>query len=183
MSCARPATADDVSDIARICSAGYRATYPGLLRAETIEDVVLRYYQPDRIAGEIAADPPGWLGYVVSEGTDGRVMTAGGGGMTADHVGEVFVLYADPHGRGRGHGSRVLEFVSAQHVALGATEQWVSVAKGNELGIPFYFARGFIVMDEVESWDGTGAEEGLPSLRMRRPLPWLVGRPAPTAAR
>jgi hypothetical protein len=30
----------------------------------------------------------------------------------------------------------------------GATQQWVSVAKGNQKGIPFYEAKGFIFAEE-----------------------------------
>lgn len=38
-----------------------------------------------------------------------------------------------------------------------ATEQWVSVAKGNQKGIPFYEAKGFIFKHES---DGHGIVEG-----------------------
>ncbi|WP_338035672.1 GNAT family N-acetyltransferase [Halalkalibacterium halodurans] len=57
--------------------------------------------------------------------------------MTADHVGEIFVLYMDPVRRGEGVGTKLLEAITAQQKEFGAMEQWVSVAKGNEKGIPF----------------------------------------------
>ncbi len=166
----RSATKADVAGIARVCSEGYRRTYPSLLRPSTIEDVISRYYEPERVEHEIREDPPAWLGYVVAEGDDGQVAAAGGGGLTAEETGELFVLYTDPDKRGRGYGGAVLDFVTQQQVALGAREQWVSVMKGNDLAIPFYEHRGFAVVEEVEPWDGTGVEEGARSLRMKRLL-------------
>jgi ribosomal protein S18 acetylase RimI-like enzyme len=161
----------DVEQIVRVCSEGYRRTYPGLLSATTIEDVVRRYYQPDRIRSEIQPDPPGWSGYLVAEDDEGQVAAAGGGGMTGVTVGELFVLYVDPDRRGRGFGSAVLELLTEQQRGLGATEQWVSVQKNNTKGIPFYQARGFTFVEEVEPWDGTGTADGARTWRMRRPIP------------
>lgn len=156
--------------ISQICSAAYRRTYPGLLSAETIEDVILRYYAPERIRAEVPAAPPGWSGYLVAEDDSGVVVAAGGGGLTAEGLGEVFVLYVDPDRRGAGFGTAVLELLTRQQREAGAVEQWVSVQKGNALGIPFYEARGFVLVEEVPPWDGTGAAEGAVTLRMRRPL-------------
>jgi ribosomal protein S18 acetylase RimI-like enzyme len=167
---ARQATQEDAEVIAAVCSAGYRRTYPGLLSEATIEDVVARYYGVERIRDEVAPAPPGWSGYLVAEDDTGRVVAAGGGGLTDGGAGEVFVLYVDPDLRGRGYGSAVLDLLTRQQVAAGATEQWVSVTKGNTLGIPFYEARGFGVVEEVEPWDGTGAEEGARTLRLRRAI-------------
>ena len=167
---ARMSRTSDVEQIVRVCSEGYRRTYPGLLSAATIENVVRRYYQPDRIRSEIEPDLPVWSGYVVAEDDQGQVAAAGGGGMTSETVGEVFVLYVDPDRRGRGFGSAVLDLLTEQHIGLGATEQWVSVLKNNTKGIPFYQARGFTFVEEVEPWDGTGAAEGARTWRMKRQI-------------
>ena len=170
---ARPATEADAEAIAAVCSAGYRRTYPGLLAPETIEDVVSRYYDVERVRGEVAPAPPGWSGYLVATDPDdpaGRVVAAGGGGLTEAGAGEVFVLYVDPDLRGRGYGTAVLDLLTRGQVAAGATEQWVSVTKGNTLGLPFYVARGFAFVEEVEPWDGTGAAEGARTWRLRRPI-------------
>ena len=167
---ARSATPADVEAIARVCGDGYRRTYPALLSPATIEDVVARYYAPDRIRSEIAAAPPGWSGYLVAEDEDGQVVAAGGGGFTAPGVAEVFVLYVDPDRRNRGFGTAVLDLLTQQQIDAGAREQWVSVTKGNTLGLPFYAARGFAFVEEVEPWDGTGAAEGARTWRLRRPL-------------
>ncbi|MGG3690400.1 hypothetical protein [Caldifermentibacillus hisashii] len=49
------------------------------------------------------------------------------------------------------------------------TEQWVSVAKGNMKGIPFYEARGFVFQHERASY-GNAEGEDYVSLRYFRKL-------------
>ncbi len=60
----------------------------------------------------------------------------------------------------------MLEAMTAQQIAGGAREQWVSVGKGNRKGIPFYEARGFILMGERPTYEMPGHA----SLRYRRLL-------------
>ena len=79
-------------------------------------------------------------------------------------VGQVYVLYLRMDLRGRGIGTALLDFVTEQQKLAGAHEQWVSVTEGNDLGIPFYLARGFVERDRVPFVDGAW------SLRMVRPL-------------
>ena len=168
---ARLASEKDVDSIVRICSDGWRATYAPLLSGSAIEDVISRYYNPTRVADEIKPDPPGWLGWIIASDEDGVVGAVGAGGLTTENTGEVFVLYADVELRYSGFGSAVLRFMTDQQEKLGATEQWVSVAKGNELGLPFYRSRGFSYVTDVQSWDGTGSDEGFINVRMKRSLP------------
>jgi ribosomal protein S18 acetylase RimI-like enzyme len=85
-------------------------------------------------------------------------------------VAEVFVLYADPERLRHGTGTILLGALSRAQMGMGASEQWLSVTKGNELGLPFYRAQGFVVVEEVEPWDGAGVEDGVRSLRMCRAL-------------
>lgn len=80
------------------------------------------------------------------------------------------MLYADPDRRGQGFGTVVLGLLTCEQVSAGAREQCVSVQKGNVLGIPFYEACGFVLVEEVAPWDGTGAGEGARTWRMRRPI-------------
>jgi ribosomal protein S18 acetylase RimI-like enzyme len=61
----------------------------------------------------------------------------------------VYVLYLRPALRGRGISTALLDFVTKQQKSAGAAEQWVSVTDGNDLGIPFYRARGFEVRERV----------------------------------
>ena len=88
--------------------------------------------------------------------------------MTDGGVGNVYVLYLNPALRGHGMGTALLEFMTKQQRSAGATEQWVSVTEGNDLGIPFYLARGFVVRERVQyivAGDGTVEAH---SLRMSR---------------
>ena len=63
--------------------------------------------------------------------------------MIEDNFGEVFVLYLNPSRRNEGIGTMILDAITKQQKEeYNATEQWVSVAKGNQKGIPFYEAKG-----------------------------------------
>jgi GNAT superfamily N-acetyltransferase/drug/metabolite transporter (DMT)-like permease len=168
----RAATGDDAPALSDLLARAWRATYAELMSPETIEKAIDEYYGEDRIRHEAAPSLDGrdWSGYLLAEDATRHPLATIGGGMTAPGVGEVFVLYADPERRREGAGRALLRALSAPQVELGATEQWVSVTKGNRLGMPFYLAQGFEVVEEVDPWDGPGAEEGLRYLRMRRSL-------------
>lgn len=152
---ARLATTQDVREIVRICSEGWRDTYCELKPTQYIEQTIAEFYTPERIAGEIGAAGDSWDGYVVAE-LDGQLLVAGGGGMIEPIAGEVFVLYADPRQRRRGGGTAVLQFITAQQKEHGATEQWVSVEPNNNLGLAFYRARGFLDRGRRPAYRGDG---------------------------
>jgi GNAT superfamily N-acetyltransferase len=163
----RRAETHDAEGIARVCAAGWRDTYRGLKEPQEIEAVIAEYYTPERIRREVAARE-GWDGWIVAvEGN--TVVGAGGGGLTEPGVGEVFVLYLDPARRGEGIGTLLLEAITEQQRAQGAHEQWVSVEPENTKGLPFYYARGFLVRGKRPEW-GTAPEEGRVSLRLVRRL-------------
>jgi len=167
----RPAVPGDAGGIARVCAEGWRDTYQHIYRPEEIETVISDYYTPERITAEIIA-PEGWDGWIVAV-ESGKVIGAGGGGMTDPGVGEIFVLYLDPTRRGEGLGSLLLDAITERQRGQGAREQWVSVEPENEKGLPFYLARGFQVLGNRPAW-GTRPEEGRMSLRLMRrlaPLP------------
>jgi ribosomal protein S18 acetylase RimI-like enzyme len=98
------------------------------------------------------------------------VLGAAGGGMTAPGVGELRVLYLHPAQRGRGRGTLLLDRVVEQVTEAGAAELWVSVVVGNELGIPFYRARGFEHVEKRPAY-GSEPDDDVWVRRMRRPLP------------
>lgn len=132
----------NVDGIVRVCTAGQWATYGDLYTKEYIERVIAEFYNRDRVLKEVTTSTQEWGGYFVALDT-GEVVGAGGGGMTGDDAGEVYVLYMDPDRRGEGVGTKLLEAITEQQKEFGAITQWVSVQKGNEKGIPFYEARGF----------------------------------------
>lgn len=163
----RRAEAADVEGIARVCAEGWRDTYKDLYSGERIEAVIAVYYTPERITDEISASE-GWDGWLVAI-DDGTVVGAGGGGMIEPHAGEVFVLYLDPTRRREGIGTLLLDAITAQQLAHGAREQWVSVEPENTKGLPFYEAHGFEARGERPTF-GSSPEEGQVSLRLMRKL-------------
>lgn len=168
----RLARVGDEHAICDVCREGFAVSSDGLLTPATIERRGEQYYNPTRVRREIAlggADR-GWQGYVVAVSEAGDVHGAAGGGITDDTVGNVHVLYIDLALRGRGIGTALLDFVTEQQKAEGATEQWVSVTEGNDLGIPFYLARGFAVRDRVPYDMADGGTTEVHSLRLCRAI-------------
>jgi GNAT superfamily N-acetyltransferase len=146
-----------IEGIAKVCSDGYRATYADTHTEAYIERVINEFYNNDRILEEVSSFSRHWGGYFVAVDND-VVVGAGGGGMTGDTTGELFVLYMDPGRRNEGVGTKLLEAITKQQKEeFQAREQWVSVQKGNDKGIPFYEAKGFIYSHEQA---GHGNEEG-----------------------
>ena len=160
---ARPATAEDVPEIARICAAGWRDTYAGRHPPSYIEEIIAEFYHPERVAAEVG-EREDWGGYVVAE-LGGKVLVAGGGGLIGPGESELFVLYADPARRRLGGGSAVLGFITDRQRQQGAHRQWVSVDPENDLGLSFYRAHGFTEHGRRPAYRGDGE-----SLRLARTI-------------
>ncbi len=154
--------------IAKVCSMGYRATYRDTHSGEYIERTIKEFYNLERIRSEITVDSDGWDGWFVAL-DHGEVVGAIGGGMVGEDVSEIYVLYLDPDRRGEGIGTLLLEALTEVQKRKGSKEQWVSVAKGNIRGIPFYEARGFKFFEEKPSY-GNKLDEKYISLRYSRKI-------------
>ncbi|MBB6635436.1 GNAT family N-acetyltransferase [Cohnella thailandensis] len=150
-----------VQGIAEVCAQANRATYGEIYAKEYLEEIIAKYYTPERIAEEVGSPTRAWGGYWVAVEKD-RVIGAGGGGMIGDAESEIFALYVSPDRRNEGIGSLLIEAITAQQKEFGAAAQWISVQKGNHKGIPFYEARGFELQGEEEE------EHGYLSLRYKR---------------
>ncbi|NYD41536.1 GNAT superfamily N-acetyltransferase [Nocardioides panaciterrulae] len=168
----RLARAGEEDAICDVCREGFTVSSNGLLPTAAVERRAQQYYNPTRVRHEIATAGAdlGWQGYVVAVSEAGGVLGAAGGGITDHTVGNVYVLYLNVALRGRGIGTALLDFVTQQQRSEGATEQWVSVTEGNDLGIPFYLARGFVVRDRVPFDVADDGTVGAHSLRMSRPI-------------
>lgn len=154
--------------IAKVCSRGYRATYNETHSRVYIERTIKEFYNLERLRSEITVKSDGWDGWFVAL-DNGEVVGAIGGGMVGKNVSEVFVLYLDPDRRGVGIGTMLLNVLTEVQKRKGSKEQWVSVAKGNEKGIPFYEARGFRLIEEKPSYGNTMDEKYI-SLRYSRKI-------------
>jgi GNAT superfamily N-acetyltransferase len=64
-----------------------------------------------------AAPDRQWGGYFAAVDDD-LVVGAGGGGMTGDTIGELFVLYMDPLRRNEGIGTQLLDAITEQQKAV-----------------------------------------------------------------
>ena len=162
------ANSNHVEGIAKVCAEGYWATYSDLYSKKYIKTVIKDFYNDERIVKEITHSSKEWQGYVVAL-EDDEVIGAGGGGMITDTSGEVFVLYLNPNRRNEGIGTLLLDAITKQQKDLKATEQWVSIQKDNQKGIPFYEARGFQFQYEQKGY-GKEDEEGYISLRYKRKI-------------
>ncbi|MEH7179802.1 GNAT family N-acetyltransferase [Neobacillus vireti] len=163
------ANPEHVQGIAKVCSDGYRATYSETHSREYIERIIKEFYNIERILNEVSNTSRHWGGYFAAV-ENSEVIGAGGGGMISDSAGEVFVLYLNPNRRNEGIGSRLLEAITKQQKdEFHAREQWVSVQKGNNKGIPFYEARGFIFQNEQHGYGNAEGENYL-SLRYWRSI-------------
>ncbi|PFA62967.1 GNAT family N-acetyltransferase [Bacillus sp. AFS015802] len=151
------ANQSNVKGIQKVCSEGYWATYRDIYEKEYIQRVIEEFYNEERILKEVTASDRYWGGYFVAV-ENGEVLGAGGGGMISETDGELFVLYLDPARRNEGIGTLLLEAITRQQKEeFQAEKQWVSVQKGNQKGIPFYEARGFLYESEQSVY---GDEEG-----------------------
>jgi ribosomal protein S18 acetylase RimI-like enzyme len=164
----KQADVNHINGIIQVCSEGYRDTYKDTHTKEYIERIIGDFYNNERVEEEVLHISDGWNGYFVAI-DDGVVVGAIGGGLIDKDQSEVFVLYLDPHRRGEGIGTKLLQALTEIQQKKGSRKQWVSVAKGNEKGIPFYEARNFQLVNEQTSYGNTDDEEYV-SLRYCREI-------------
>ncbi|WP_078597690.1 GNAT family N-acetyltransferase [Evansella clarkii] len=158
-----------VAGIVKVCSDANRNTYSEIRSEEYINRIIKEFYNPERIQREVTETGREWGGYFAAV-EENEVIGAIGGGMISDSAGEVFVLYLNPSRRNEGIGTMLLNaHTRQQKEEFNATEQWVSVSKGNHKGIPFYEAKGFIFKNEQQDY-GNSEGENYHSLRYYREL-------------
>lgn len=163
----RNATRNDTKAVTELLVKSHWFTYDRLYSKDYIKKLIKQYYNVQRIEQEIVSISIEWHGYFIAE-MNGKIVGAIAGGMTNSNSGEIYVFYLDPEMRGMGIGTRLLDFATKiQKHSYGASEQWVSVAKGNDYGIPFYEARGFIFQYEELAY-GTSVEDQDISLKYKR---------------
>jgi ribosomal protein S18 acetylase RimI-like enzyme len=164
----RRARRNEAKTIADLLSRCQRFTYGELFSDDYIERLIEKYYNVERVKQEVTTVDNKWHGYFVAE-QHGNIVGVIGGGMIDKTNGEIYVFYVDPDRRGAGLGSRLLSFYTKlQKHVYGAEQQWVSVAKGNKYGIPFYEAKGFTYVREEISYGATEEDEDVSLVYSRR---------------
>ncbi|PLR67203.1 MULTISPECIES: GNAT family N-acetyltransferase [Bacillaceae] len=159
---------EHVHGIIQVCSDGYRNTYQHSHSSNYIDRVIEEFYNEKRISDEVIKHSRYWNGWFAAI-EHNHVVGAGGGGMADDTTAELYVLYLDPKRRGEGIGTLLLNAITEDQKKYGASKQRVSVAKGNDLGIPFYEARGFTFQEELERF-GNVKNETYKSIRYIRSI-------------
>jgi ribosomal protein S18 acetylase RimI-like enzyme len=165
----RRAFLSDAEAMSCLLAESHRYTYANLFSHDYIKKMIKEYYNVERLRQEIVFISPQWQGYFVAE-QNRQIVGVIAGGMLNETEAEIYVLYLAPIMRGCGIGSRLLDFYTKiQKYEYGATEQWVSVAKGNNFAIPFYKARSFIYQHEELSY-GTVTSDHDISLKFVREI-------------
>lgn len=154
---------EHISEVSRICAAGWRQTVEGKLSEACQDENVTYWYNHDKVRADIESGSYSHVALI-----DSKVVGTIGGAITKPGRGDVFVLYVDETYRYQGIGRRLLAEFTKEQATEGAREQWVSVEKDNWHGIPFYEARGFVLQNEYVSKTDTGEKHV--SLKYRRDI-------------
>ncbi|WP_206920037.1 GNAT family N-acetyltransferase [Alicyclobacillus suci] len=151
-----------VKGICEVCTRGYWATYTSAPRSY-IQRIVDGFYNVERVSKEVQ-NGDYWVVF------DGEIVVgAGGGGMISENEGELYVLYVEPTRKYQDIGTLLLDAVTQELKELGASIQWVSVAKGNQMAIPFYESRGFRFYEERKAYASLEGEDRV-VLRYKRSI-------------
>lgn len=133
----RTAVAADAAAVRDVGVSAWRATYAGLVGADTVERFIAGAYSLERVASRIerdvmlvAAHPDG-----DPSGVDAFIEV-----VEEEDRPHIVAFYARPWARGRGLGTALLAEVVA---AFPGRDISADVLEGNSLGEPFYVARGF----------------------------------------
>jgi GNAT superfamily N-acetyltransferase len=173
----RPATTDDLDDLARVNIAAWRSAYAGIVPRAYLEAMDPEDYRQRwgvRISGE-SGGPGEYLvgvldGALVSYVCFGPYRTQEDAPSPEDTAdwGEIYAIYTDPEVQGRGVGSAVHDAALARMAALGHREAALWVLRGNVRTRRWYAERGWRADGSISMW--SAGSESLPEVRLRHPL-------------
>jgi GNAT superfamily N-acetyltransferase len=158
----RPASPGDAAAVRDVGVTAWRATYAGILGEDAVERFLEHAYSPERIALRLERDVV-YVGAI--EGGDPSGVDAFIESVVEDGHAHIVAFYARPEARGRGLGTALLDRVIAHYPAMDIS---ADVLIGNELGEPFYVARGFEPGDLLD--------EDVAGLTIRERRWWLRAR-------
>ncbi len=164
----RKAKLDDAESIRSICIGGWQDAYTGIVPQDYIDRMTAQFYTLEGIRNQII-HIQNWDGWIVAD-NNGKIVGTGGGGITSQPgQGEVYVLFVEPAHRGQGTGTALLQEITNLQKQQGAHEQRALVFKGNQKGLPFFQARGFVIKEEQPA-PGSRQEEHIVSLVFTRTI-------------
>ncbi|MBP2623271.1 GNAT family N-acetyltransferase [Streptococcus oricebi] len=148
----RKASLTDWQDLQTVCQTSWRDTYKNIYSPAYLEKVFQMFYSEERLRQDIIEHSAQWHGYWLAE-ENGQVLGCIGGGMNEEGEGNVYLLYVLPSQQRKGLGHALLATLTKhQKEVFQARKQWVSVAEGNQIGIPFYEKEGFEFVVASENW-------------------------------
>jgi GNAT superfamily N-acetyltransferase len=152
----RRAVAHDADAIRAVAHDAWRATYQDLIGEEPVERFLAQAYTPERVSLRIERHETFVASLVDGDrsGVDAFVEAMREG----DHA-HIVAFYTRPGARGQGMGSVLLDRVVTAFPGMDIS---ADVLVGNDLGEPFYVARGFHPGDLLEE------EIGGETIRERR---------------
>ena len=144
------AAPEHVEAIAAICSRGWKQTVEGKLSDAYQKKNAAQWYNLEQVKSDIEKGS-----YTHIAVNDSEVAGVIGGAITEPGVSQIFVFYVDEKYRYQGIGRQLLEIFTEEHKKEGARDQRVSVQDGNQRGIPFYEARGFVLQEKQKEMTDT----------------------------
>ena len=133
----RPAVAADAAAVRDVGLSAWRVTYTDLVGADAVERFIGVAYTHERIGSRIERDVMFVASYPGGDpsGVDAFIEV-----VEEEDRPHIVAFYARPDSRGRGLGTALLAEVVA---AFPGRDISADVLEGNDLGEPFYVARGF----------------------------------------
>jgi ribosomal protein S18 acetylase RimI-like enzyme len=143
----RPARPNDATGIQRVARRSWHAAYDDIIGADTVDDTIDRWYDPDRLR-ESTRQPTHEFDVAERDRLVGFVHAA----PHSDEEGvfELLRIYLLPGEWGTGLGTRLLTRVERRLDGRNADRLRLTVLADNDIGVGFYESRGFERIEERE---------------------------------
>lgn len=148
-------TPEDQERLAKLAGEIWRAYWPDLIGADQTEYMVASFQSLEAIRRDMAEHAYEY--WFVRAADDGRVVGYTGGHVEPEtrryFVSKIYLMSAE---RGRHFASAIVRFYDALCRERGLRAMYLTVNKGNKLGIRAYEGNGFTTIDAVETDIGSG---------------------------
>lgn len=136
----RTAAPEDATAVRRICVAGWRHAYDGLLPPAFIEANVRTFYRVAALREEIREPGAAGAWHIAERG--GEPVGAGRGTVPRRGYCELFNLYVHPDAQGAGVGTALVEAITDRQTDSGGHTQLVATYEDHD-ALNFYRYHGF----------------------------------------